>query len=220
MTPLIQNKVCSVCRETKGLSDFGKDKRASTGCRAECRLCERAGAAAMRVRNKEKLLVSGREYRSANREKLRKHHREYQRAKYAASPEASKELSARWKKANKDHVSWYTQSYRIENAEKVAADMRQWRAANKDKLRSYWAKWNPVCNAARRANKKAANCNCCQTPDGKANMALVYAIGRKLGLHVDHVKPLAKGGRHCLHNLQYLTPLDNLRKGAKWQEAA
>jgi 5-methylcytosine-specific restriction endonuclease McrA len=39
-------------------------------------------------------------------------------------------------------------------------------------------------------------------------------------MHVDHVRPLAKGGKHCLHNLQLLTPLENMRKGAKWAEAA
>jgi 5-methylcytosine-specific restriction endonuclease McrA len=39
-------------------------------------------------------------------------------------------------------------------------------------------------------------------------------------MHVDHVQPLAKGGKHCLRNLQLLDPIENRRKGARWAEAA
>ena len=35
--------------------------------------------------------------------------------------------------------------------------------------------------------------------------------------HVDHVKPLAAGGRHHPDNLQILTAEQNLKKGAKWK---
>ena len=36
------------------------------------------------------------------------------------------------------------------------------------------------------------------------------------GLHVDHVKPLARGGWHCLANLRPACPSCNISKGAKW----
>jgi len=35
--------------------------------------------------------------------------------------------------------------------------------------------------------------------------------------HVDHIQPLAKGGRHHPSNLQIITAKENLRKGAKWK---
>ena len=34
--------------------------------------------------------------------------------------------------------------------------------------------------------------------------------------HIDHVKPLSKGGWHCLSNLRPSCPSCNLSKGAKW----
>jgi len=34
------------------------------------------------------------------------------------------------------------------------------------------------------------------------------------GYEVDHIIPIARGGKHCLSNLQYLTREENLRKGA------
>lgn len=36
------------------------------------------------------------------------------------------------------------------------------------------------------------------------------------GFHVDHVKPLARGGWHCLSNLRPSCPTCNISKGAKW----
>ena len=36
------------------------------------------------------------------------------------------------------------------------------------------------------------------------------------GMHIDHVKPLSRGGWHCLSNLRPSCPSCNLSKGAKW----
>jgi len=46
------------------------------------------------------------------------------------------------------------------------------------------------------------------------------AIGRfykncPKGYEVDHIYPIAKGGKHTISNLQYLTAEENKRKGAK-----
>ena len=38
---------------------------------------------------------------------------------------------------------------------------------------------------------------------------------RPVGYHVDHIIPIAKGGKHRLDNLQYLTKEENLRKRDK-----
>ena len=39
---------------------------------------------------------------------------------------------------------------------------------------------------------------------------------RDESFHIDHVKPLSKGGWHCLSNLRPSCPSCNLSKGAKW----
>src|SRR5690242_7881117 len=35
------------------------------------------------------------------------------------------------------------------------------------------------------------------------------------GYEVDHIIPIAKGGKHCLSNLQYLTPQENRKKASR-----
>lgn len=132
---------------------------------------------------------------------------------------------------------------RLANPGRNAQQCKEWRNANLAKARqidkdryakrdrkvlnatkSRWGKRNKVKRLievrARQAKKKQALCECCQTPEAKADFELAYALARKLKMHVDHVRPLAKGGLHCINNLQLLTPLENMRKGAKWQEAA
>ena len=61
------------------------------------------------------------------------------------------------------------------------------------------------------------------TKQEKNRIAAIYAKARKLtnetGIqhHVDHIKPLAAGGRHHPDNLQILTADQNLKKGSKYQ---
>jgi len=61
------------------------------------------------------------------------------------------------------------------------------------------------------------------TPTEKLEISKIYAQSRKVSKetgvqhHVDHVRPLAAGGRHHSSNLQILTAEKNLKKGAKYQ---
>lgn len=61
------------------------------------------------------------------------------------------------------------------------------------------------------------------TKQEKNRIATIYAKSRKLtketGIqhHVDHIKPLAAGGRHHPDNLQILTADQNLKKGSKYE---
>lgn len=135
--------------------------------------------------------------------------------RYSACKECARRAAMKWKRTNTERVAQYLQAYKQVHSDQTAQRMREWRARNKGRLRTYWARWNPLCNAKRRALKRSQLCDCC-TP---GHFAIVYSLARSLKKHVDHVRPIAKGGIHCCHNLQLLNPVENLRKGAKWEES-
>ena len=49
-------------------------------------------------------------------------------------------------------------------------------------------------------------------------MTSAERAARSLKMEVDHVRPLAKDGIHCLRNLQLLEPSENRRKSANYPE--
>jgi 5-methylcytosine-specific restriction endonuclease McrA len=137
----------------------------------------------------------------------------------------------------KEYMRAYNRS-RVVSGENARA-CRTWRAANVEKARALdrvryasperreaakatkrrWGKANRVKRLLevrrRQAIKQGATCNCC----APISFRFIYLQARSLKMHVDHVRPLAKGGKHCLRNLQLLEPVDNLRKGASYVEA-
>lgn len=150
---------------------------------------------------------------------------------YWVTPEKFSELR---KRSRKDALAW-----RNKNLSKANATTTRWRKLNREKARAACRKWyqenkqstripktteekklvSREINRLRRARKKGAD----TTKDllERKIMAHVFDIpGRVkcccgIALHVDHIIPLAKGGQHCISNLQILPARINLRKGAK-----
>ncbi len=89
------------------------------------------------------------------------------------------------------------------------------RERNPDKLRAGWSKHTPI----KRARKQRATALPVSAVDIAAKMA--YWGNRCWICHglqqaVDHVKPLSKGGFHCLANLRPICHLCNSRKRDRW----
>ena len=119
---------------------------------------------------------------------------------------------------------------------KAAEASSRWRASNPEKVRELntrpresWSKVNPegARAAARRYDQKHKGKRRAQTADRRAKtktndprVIALYEIAawlREQGddVHVDHIIPLSKGGRHTYENLQILTAAENLSKGNK-----
>lgn len=135
--------------------------------------------------------------------------------------ERKTEYKREWRKNNREKE----QKYRHAPAEKLRK--RQWRAENTDKAcraASLWKKSNrAACNsieAKRRALKKVAVPNL-TAEDHKAISAMYAEAYRRTvetGIvhHVDHDKPLARGGLHHPSNLSVVPAAVNLAKGARY----
>lgn len=161
----------------------------------------------------------------------------------ARHPEKAKEATRRWYAVNKQRVQAEHRAWCKANREKIReADRRyywanvelerqrsrkeglRWRKANPERVRELARRWrvrNPEQRAANRAKRRARTKVDSLTVFERAQMLAVYAIARartvQTGVqhHVDHVVPLARGGRHHPSNLQVLTATENIRKGAR-----
>ena len=86
-----------------------------------------------------------------------------------------------------------------------------------------WAAINKRAYAARRARKKRASIFPFSAPQLAARMAYFGNACWMCGgafEHIDHVKPLSKGGPHMLANLRPSCGSCNARKGGRWHGVA
>jgi len=116
-------------------------------------------------------------------------------------------------KTGEDHHAWKggkeAALARRRNSGKMAAGLRAYRKKNPHKAREF---------SQRRKNAKLE-----RLPYGTipriGNMqrwkCAVCAVGIKDNYHLDHITPLARGGKHEPRNLQLLCPTCNVRKSAK-----
>lgn len=185
------------CREAARLSQAkrGEEKKAyDAKWKAENKDRIRDTAKAYREANKDVLNAKTMEWREANRERFDAYQAGYRRTNSLMEADRKR----RWREANKEHV---------------AARLKGWAEANRDK--------RALNEQNRRARKigvggelskdlakrlmvlQRGKCACCKT-DLKVS-----------GFHLDHNMPLALDGQHEDENIQLLCPTCNLSKHAK-----
>lgn len=125
-----------------------------------------------------------------------------------------------------------TRRWQLKNRAKVkvshAKASRAYVARHPDRVRDAqraWEKRNPAQCAERCARRAARKRNGTPalTSQEQAEVIALYAKARALteligeAYHVDHIKPLSKGGLHHPSNLQVLRGIDNIRKGNRYE---
>ena len=157
-----------------------------------------------------------RQYQQKNKDRLY----ELQKKWVAENSEKVKAIKRKWKEAHPDQ----DKSYYAKNSEVIKARTKAWYENNKERSAAYKVHYNTQ-NPESRVNGKAKRrtrmggdrlpygtipkllkvqnglCACCNTPLDK--------------YHVDHIMPLALGGRNVPENVQLLSPKCNQMKSAK-----
>lgn len=152
--------------------------------------------------NRERMAKTQRAWYLHNRERLLKRQREYRRANY----EAAKMAVIRWRDADPERSKeasrrCYRKHHSVNRARAKAAYL-----ANPHK--------SLELSKRRKAAKKAA------VPEdfNAKRTSMIYAWAKRvqkclgIEMHVDHIVPLAKGGKHNYDNLQVLPAQLNMRK--------
>jgi len=195
-------KICSKCNRIRlDQYDFSIrwDNRISKYYyRPECQECEKQyyqnnkeHYKQWREDNSEYL----KEYVKQRREDYKEYYQEHYKKYYQNNKKYIIEKTKKWVKNNKKYRKEY---------------YRQWQENNKDKVN--------VNNSKRRAmklNQTPLNANMFKILEIYSITSLMNEISINIKWHVDHIKPLSRGGLHHQDNLQVLEASVNLRKSNK-----
>ena len=226
-------KRCIGCQCLRPLSEFSIDRRNRDGRVSRCKSCHRAAYAA----NPEPARERARRQAAADPESNRRRAREWA----AANREASRQRAREWAAANPDRKRAATKLWQERNLDRVRDNRRRWLAENPDKNREYQRKWrerNPEWVRSYHESYRAVNVasrrvwyqNYIARKHGAGHVAFTAdQLAAKVAYWgdccwvcggafeaIDHVKPLAKGGAHCLANLRPICTSCNSRKSDKW----
>jgi len=184
-----ESKACSKCKQIKPLSNFHKSKAAKSGHKPACKQCK---------------YLENKVYRNENAEKIK----QIKKAWDLKNPE---KLAEYRKKANSYPSAYIREKARLyhqKNKDKLNARCRQWRAANHEKARELEKNYrlaNPqvgrLQNQRRRALKAQAGVYKITEKDCIKILAKPCFYCGNQSSHLDHVVPLALGGRHSIGNL-------------------
>jgi 5-methylcytosine-specific restriction endonuclease McrA len=184
-----------------------------------------------RAKNRETLAEKSKQYREDNRETLAEAKKKYiaenreqvlegKKRNYRETRESCLERSRRYYEANRASALEYQQNYRAEHRKKAVEVSRQWRLANPERYRDLMR----LADHRRRARMKAAQV--VEFTREQLDQRMAY-YGHSCYLkipgictggfdHVDHVKPISKGGPHMLANVRPACKPCNHRKLDHW----
>lgn len=163
--------------------------------RAKNTVRDAATQKAWREANKEKYDTT----RRLRRERTKDQKKEYDKARYLATAQEVKENVAAWQKANPEKFKLYQKRHRTRYPEAERARKMSRRAREFGDTES-------------RITARDIK-NLISTQKGRC--ALCRGKLSKLGRHIDHIMPLALGGKNTRRNIQLLCVTCNLRKGAQ-----
>jgi hypothetical protein len=223
------------------LSDCVECGASLAGLRADARFCSRRCGERARVRalgdverrRRHEYYMAHREQHLANCRRRYQENREaavaYRRRYYARTKAERAEYRRAYHRATRERKATYDRKYRDANRIRLAANKSQWKKARRDvivaKRRAYYASnmdkyavWAHNRRAMKLANPHSV---------GVSHKDWLRTLRRYRGrcaycgskpdvIHMDHVVPLARGGRHAIGNLVPACASCNCSKGGRF----
>lgn len=218
------NKKCIICELIKSHDSFYKDISKSNGLSTYCKECSKIKAGKRYVKTDRPILsdeeknarkkASKKKYRDENRGKLRLAAKAYNN-----SPEGKARGKA-WRESNPDEILLYRKSYYEEKAEIISKKSSAYYKENDESIKLRVR--NRRINEREKVNAEKAAYKAWKRTEEKLLsyeerkcITAFYKYARKIGYEVDHIIPREKKGRHCLGNLQAISPALNQKKHTK-----
>lgn len=231
-------KRCSKCQQWLELECFGKDRKRKDGLSGQCRSCRKRNSTIL----KEKRRANGFkccpkckqwlefEHFCKNKNKkdnLSSYCREccrLNRVSYSKkNKEIIKERTKQYYKKNKEILYERTKQWRKENKEKSDAIYARYRKTKKRKivLKKYQESELGKRTGANRSQRRRARLSQCETfvildkEIRRLRNSPCNVCGSKENIHLDHIIPITRNGRHSIGNLQPLCQHCNCSKNDK-----
>ena len=199
-------KTCCTCRTEKSEELFAKNSALKGGLDPRCKACKSAASKSYRMRPevKSRAVQATRDWRARN-------------------PAHANALAAAWRAKNPDRFKAIKKKCRQTLAGRNKE--RAWVEANRGLCVSYSRKWalnHPLearaYDSKKRAKRAGAQLHQFMASELELRMSVFGFACAYCGgpfQDVDHVKPLSRGGPHCLSNLRPSCEPCNSRKHAK-----
>ena len=219
-------KACNKCHQEKPEECFGKNKSTYDGLDHYCKECRRE----YRNSHKQDIQQAKAKYRTSHRQEINAKKRE----KYEPNPivrktEEEKQTYRReYYRANADKIKRYQAGYRAAHIDETKMTQKVWRAKNRDRVnarKKQWRKDNPEQWKTQHKAAKYKRRARVKEQGGSYSLAQLHECleffghccaysGEPLlpGYHIDHVQPIAKGGRNVIHNIVPACPAANTSK--------
>lgn len=208
---LIQSKPCKKCSSIE------------RSPRGDCKACARVRIKEWTAANKEKQKATNAAWKAKNSERVKA----VSVSRYASNKEFMREQAAKWYKNNSEKVKEKSRIWQSNNLDKRREWSVLYRAKNPEKTRAWALKWekaNPDALRINRKNRKSRE----RSAGGKLSTGLISKLFQLqkgicpccsilLGVdyHLDHIIPIALGGRNDDSNMQLLRRRCNQQKSAK-----
>jgi 5-methylcytosine-specific restriction endonuclease McrA len=216
------SKTCSKCKQVKPTSFFGPSKRARDGFASACNPCCIAAAKPWREANRARIAAATKAWQKANPDRMK-----VRKDRWRNIPEnAKRERDARveFRRANAEMLAVRMAAWRIAHPGREEASRARHRQSERFKITT--AAWREA-NKRRLADKE--NRRRTRLRGGTLHKFTMAQLNARMSVfgdvcaychasewkHMDHVKPLALGGPHCLSNLRPACAHCNLSKHAQ-----
>lgn len=203
----IAQKRCTKCKELKCASDFFGDKGSKDGKAGWCKNCTHSQLKKWRSEHPEKVKEQSTRAYYAHREdriqRVIKWNKEH--------PEKSKAHIDKWHKEHPEKSREANRKSSSKYPDRKLAQKKKYRAEHPEKI----LEWVENRRARKNGNGGTISTKEWQELKEKYNFTCLCCKKENLKLTMDHIIPLALGGRHSIENLQPLCGSCNSMKSTK-----
>ena len=220
-----ETKACSKCNLQKSVGEFGKCNKSKRGIKSACKVCLRSLGREYAKQKRVSMSNVERQNRIQAckdwREKKIVENSSFYKEEYYKNHNKNKRKQRNFYHKNIAKCLIAQKKWRQENLELVRKISNNWKKNNPDKVKKYKEDNKELyreCARRRRARKRQATIQTFTIKELNDRMSVFgYRCAYCNGPfeHIDHVKPLSKGGPHCLSNLRPACKACNLSKHAK-----